>query len=193
MSHHVVTAADLLTQMISETERAKMVDFYDKIKALETECDNIIQDIFSELNETFVAPFDREDMRGLCDTLDDVMDLINSSAKRTILYRPKSIPNKAMHMAEIILEGAKAIDVAFGELKTINKKPAVALEQCDRLHTLEHEADDVYDDFVTDLFETEEDARELIKIKEIMSCMEEATDRANSVGKALKTFIVKYA
>jgi len=96
-------------------------------------------------------------------------------------------------MAEIILEGAKAINTAFLQLKTINKKPEVALEQCNKLHTLEHEGDDVYDNFVKDLFETEEDARELIKIKEIMSCMEETTDHANRVGKTLKTIIVKYA
>ncbi|MCM1034207.1 MAG: DUF47 family protein [Paludibacter sp.] len=193
MSQRIVEASDLFAQMISETEQTKQNDLYNKIKTIETECDVITQEIFTELNDTFVTPFDREDMHELCDTLDDVMDLINSSAKRTILYRPKNIPNKAMHMAEIILEGAKAINIAFGELKTINKKPAKALEECNKLHDLEHEGDDVYDNFVKDLFETEEDARELIKIKEIMSCMEEATDRANSVGKTLKTIIIKYA
>lgn len=193
VSQNIVEAADLFAQMISETDLARQNDLYAKIKALETACDDITQNIFVELNDTFVTPFDREDMHKLCDTVDDVMDLINSSAKRTMLYQPKSMPNKAMHMAEIILEGAKAINVAFKELRTINKKPQVALEQCSKLHTLEHEGDDVYDNFVKDLFENEEDARELIKIKEIMSCMEEATDRANSVGKTLKTIIVKYA
>ncbi len=193
VSQNIVEAADLFAQMISETDLARQNDLYAKIKALETACDDITQNIFVELNDTFVTPFDREDMHKLCDMVDDVMDLINSSAKRTMLYQPKSMPNKAMHMAEIILEGAKAINVAFKELRTINKKPQVALEQCSKLHTLEHEGDDVYDNFVKDLFENEEDARELIKIKEIMSCMEEATDRANSVGKTLKTIIVKYA
>lgn len=193
VSQNIVEAADLFAQMISETDLARQNDLYAKIKALETACDDITQNIFVELNDTFVTPFDREDMHKLCDTVDDVMDLINSSAKRTMLYQPKTMPNKAMHMAEIILEGAKAINIAFKELKTINKKPHIALEQCSKLHTLEHEGDDVYDNFVKDLFENEEDARELIKIKEIMSCMEEATDRANSVGKTLKTIIVKYA
>lgn len=193
MSGRIVDAANLFSEMISTTDADTQVEQYAAIKAIETECDNITLEIFEELNDTFVAPFDREDMHQLCDDLDDVMDYINSAAKRTILYKPKAMPNKAMHMAEIILEGAKAIEVAFGELKIINKKPAVALEQCTKLHDLEHEGDDVYDNFVKDLFEQEEDARELIKIKEIMQCMEEATDRANRVGKTLKTIIVKYA
>lgn len=193
MSGCLVAAADLFTELVSTTEHDVQVDLYTKIKAIETECDNIIAEIFESLNDTFVTPFDREDMHQLADDLDDVMDYINASAKRVILYQPRQMPNKAMHMAEIILEDAKAIDTACGELKNMRKQPTISLEQCSKLHDLEHEGDDVYDNFVQELFEIEIDAKELIKIKEIMACMEEATDRANHVGKTLKTIIVKYA
>ncbi len=193
MSGRIVAAADLLTELVSTTDRDKQVELYTKIKAYETECDNIIVEIFEELNDAFVSPFDREDMHQLCDDMDDVMDYINDSAKRMLLYKPREIPNKAMHMAEIILEGAKAIETACGELKTMNKQPTIALEQCAKLHDLEHEGDDVYDNFVKELFDTENDPKELIKIKEIMQSMEDATDRANHVGKTLRTIIVKYA
>lgn len=193
MSGCLVAAADLFTELVSTPEHDVQVDLYTKIKAIETECDNIIAEIFEALNDTFVTPFDREDMHQLADDLDDVMDYINASAKRVILYQPRQMPNKAMHMAEIILEDAKAIDTACGELKNMRKQPTISLEQCSKLHDLEHEGDDVYDNFVQELFEIEIDAKELIKIKEIMACMEEATDRANHVGKTLKTIIVKYA
>ena len=193
IGERAVQAAELFSQMICENDLAKRDDLNAKIKALETECDVIEVEIFDELNEAFVSPFDREDIHELCNMLDDVVDLINGSAKRTILYNPKTIPNKAMHMAEIILEGTKVIRTALYELKTINKKPQVALAQCKKLHDLEHEGDDVYDNFVKELFETETDPIELIKIKELMSEMEQATDKANSVGKTLQTIIVKYA
>ena len=193
IGERAVQAAELFSQMICENDLAKRDDLNAKIKALETECDVIEVEIFDELNEAIVSPFDREDIHELCNMLDDVVDLINGSAKRTILYNPKTIPNKAMHMAEIILEGTKAIRTALYELKTINKKPQVALAQCKKLHDLEHEGDDVYDNFVKELFETETDPIELIKIKELMSEMEQATDKANSVGKTLQTIIVKYA
>lgn len=193
MASRIVVGADLFTELVSTTEHDRQIELYTKIKAIETECDNIIVDIFETINDSFVTPFDREDMHQLCGDMDDVMDYINDSAKRLILYHPREIPNKAMHMAEIILEGAKAMEVACGELKTMNKQPTIALEQCAKLHDLEHEGDDVYDNFVKELFETENDPKELIKIKEIMQCMEEATDRANHVGKTLRTIIVKYA
>ncbi len=189
----MVEAADLFTQLISETERQKQEEIYPQIKAIETECDNIVIDIFNELNDAFVSPFDREDIHGLTNALDDVVDLITSSSKRILLYRPKQIPTKAMHMAEIILEGAKCVRVGMTELKTINKKPHLALEQCQRLHDLEHEGDEVYESFLQDLFENEKDAVELVKLKDLMQGMESATDKENSVGKALKTIIVKYA
>ena len=193
MASRIVVGADLFTELVSATEHDKQVELYTKIKTIETECDNIIIDIFEDINNAFVTPFDREDMHQLCSDLDDVMDYINDSAKRMILYHPRVIPNKAMHMAEIILEGTKAMEVACGELGVMNKQPTLALEQCSKLHDLEHEGDDVYDNFVKELFETESDPKELIKIKEIMQCMEEATDRANHVGKTLRTIIVKYA
>lgn len=193
IGERTVEVADMFTQIISETDKQKQEDLYHKIKAIETECDQIEVQIFDELNDAFVAPFDREDIHELCGALDDVVDLITSSAKRLIIYQPKQIPNKAMHMAEIILEGAKSIRIGMNELKTMNKKSEVALEQCAKLHDLEHEGDDVYDNFVKELFETEKDARELVKLKDLMQGMESATDKANSVGKILKTIIVKYA
>ena len=188
-----VEAADLFAILISETERQKQEEIYPKIKAIETECDQIVIQIFDELNDAFVAPFDREDIHELTGMLDDVVDLITSSAKRILLYRPKQIPTKAMHMAEIILEGAKCIRIGMSELKTMSKKPELALEQCQKLHDLEHEGDDVYESFLQEVFETEKDAVELIKLKDLMQGMESATDKANSVGKSLKTIIVKYA
>lgn len=193
MSAKIVMAADKFTTMVSSTSSEAIHLLYNEIKAIETECDHIVIHMFEQLNDTFVTPFDREDMHQLLDDLDDVMDYINASAKRMMLYAPKTMPNKAMLMCEIILEGAKAINEAFADLPILSKKPANALAQCAKLHDLEHEGDDVYDNFVKELFETESDVKELIKIKEIMQCMEEATDRANHVGKTLRTIIVKYA
>lgn len=193
MSERIVAGADLFTEFVAATNHDKQVELYTKIKGIETECDHIMITIYDELSNSFVAPFDREDIHQLCGDLDDVMDYINDSAKRILLYQPRIMPSKAMHMAEIILECAKTIDVAFGELKTMTKKPAIANEQCAKLHDLEHEGDDVYDNFVKELFESDIDPKELIKCKEIMQSLETATDCANHVGKTLQIIIAKYA
>jgi len=193
MADNVVEGAKLLTDMISqEDEKIKQEDTYDRIKELETDCDRITTDIFDILNDSFVTPLAKQDLHALFDSLDDVMDNINASAKRMMLYQPESMDNQTMHMAEIVIECAKAIRVAFGELGNIKRRPAKALEQCNRLHELEHEGDDVYGDYVEELFTSDTEAKEVIKMKEIMGSLESATDCANKVGKTLKAIIVKY-
>lgn len=193
MADHLVEAANMLTDMISlEDERFRQEDCYDHIKEIETTCDNLATSIFDSLSETRFTPFAQADMHELCDAMDDVMDFINSSAKRMMLYQPKNMSNSTMHMAEIVIECTKAIQLLMQELPNLKKRPARALELCQRLHDLEHEGDDVYGDFVQELFETEQDARELIKIKEIMAGLEKSTDCANKVGKTTKTIIAKY-
>ncbi|HQA87397.1 MAG TPA: DUF47 domain-containing protein, partial [Bacteroidales bacterium] len=86
-----------------------------------------------------------------------------------------------------------SIYIALKELKTMNKKPAVALEQTEKLHQFERKADEVYEQYIKHLFEVEQDSIELFKIKEIMQEFERTTDAANAVGKIIKTMIVKYA
>lgn len=193
MADKVVEGANLLTDMISqEDEKLKQEDTYDCIKEIETECDQITTRLFDALNEAWITPLPKADLHALADSLDDVMDNINASAKRMMLYHPETMNNQTMHMAEIVIECAKAIRDAFGELQNLKRRPARALELCNRLHELEHEGDDVYGDFVQELFESDTDAKEVIKIKEIMASLESATDCANKVGKTLKTIIVKY-
>ena len=67
------------------------------------------------------------------------------------------------------------------------------MEYCTKLHDLENEGDDIYEHYVTELFQNEKDAIEIIKLKEIMQYLEKTTDMANVVSKAVKNIIVKYA
>lgn len=193
MSAKMVEGADLFTEFVATDDHDRRVALYTKIKTIETECDHIVVDIYDAAGDSFVIPFDREDVHQLCGDMDDVMDYINDASKRILLYNPKQMPEKAIHMSEVILECVKAIDAVCGELQTMTKQPAMAREQAAKLHDLEHEGDDVYDNFVKELFESDIDAKELIKEKEIMQSMESATDMANHVGKTLMIIIAKYA
>ena len=192
MADNIVEGANLLTDMISmEDEKFKQEEIYNRIKVLETACDNISTDLFNALNTSLVTPLDRTDLHQLCDALDDVMDNIHASAKRMLIYQPKDMTATTMHMAEIVIECARSMRKSVGALYHFKKNPQVALDECARLHELEHEGDDVYGDYIEELFKSELDAKEVIKMKEIMGSLESATDCANKVGKTLKTIIVK--
>jgi lysyl-tRNA synthetase class II len=96
---------------------------------------------------------------------------------------------------ELMVNGKEAdyICKAMDELDTFRKNPATLREYCSKLHDIENQADDVYELFITKLFEEEKDCIEIIKIKEIMQILEKTTDSAEYVGKILRTLIVKYA
>lgn len=149
--------------------------------------------IFDELNSTFITPFDREDIHHLADRLDDVTDFINSCAKRIVLYNPKEMPKDAIELALLIKEGAICIGKAVDELDVLKKNSKKIKEYCKELHSIENKADDVYENFLINLFQNQKDAVEIIKLKEIMNELEKATDAAEYVGKIIKTIIVKYA
>ena len=145
------------------------------------------------MGKTFITPFDREDIHDLASTVDDVIDGINSCAKRITIYNPHPISDSGKELSKLLQQEAIYIGKAMDELETFRKKPAALREYCEKLHDIENQADDVYELFVKKLFEEEKDCVELIKIKEIMQELEKNTDTAERVGKILRNLIVKYA
>jgi uncharacterized protein Yka (UPF0111/DUF47 family) len=125
--------------------------------------------------------------------MDDVMDLINSCAKRIMLYRPKTMPEAAIRLAILVKESAGHLIQAVRELDTLKKRPEKIKEYCAQLGVVEKKADDVYEHFLIDLFENETNAIEVIKLKDILHELERATDAAEGVGKIIKTVIIKYS
>jgi len=186
-------ASDLMIEFIDKGTAENSEDFYNKIKTEERKGDALSNKIFDELNTTFITPFDREDIHHLATRMDDVTDFINSAAKRIFLYKPKQMPPGAKELAIIIKEGAVTLEKAINELDILKKSRKRVSEYCTELHVLENKADDIFNQFLINLFENQHDSVELIKQKEIMYELEKATDTTESVGKIIKTIIVKYA
>lgn len=189
----IMKASGLLMDFTKESDHIIHKEIYAEIKYLENKCDRLTDEIFDNLNSTFITPFDREDIHNLADKLDDVLDLITGSAKRVVLYKPKHLPAGIHQMAGLIHEAALCLQIAVKELEKVRKNPEVVKEQCDKLHIIENRADDVYEEFLINLFNEEKDAIELVKLKEITSMLERATDQAEDVASVMKTIIVKYA
>ena len=175
-----------LVESLQHDQPTERSEYYKKIKDLEREGDRLTHLIFDELGTTFITPFDREDIHDLASCMDDVIDGINSCAKRISIYNPRPISESGKELSRLIQEEAIYICKAMDELETFRKKPTLLREYCSKL-------DDVYEFFITKLFEEEKDCIELIKIKEIMHELEKTTDAAEHVGKILKSLIVKYA
>lgn len=193
MSTVMISASEIMIDFLKSYDHETANDYYLRIKEQEKKGDTLSTKVFDELNSTFITPFDREDIHELANKLDDVTDIINSCAKKIVLYNPKQMPGSAVELALVLNRCAKTISHAVDELNILKKTSKDIKVYCKKLDDLEHEADDVYEKFLIELFENEKNAIEVIKLKEIMSELEKATDVAEHVGKIIQTIIVKYA
>jgi uncharacterized protein len=193
MADVMIAASELMIECVMKGDHESATEYYFKIKEQEHKGDELSNKIFDELNSTFITPFDREDIHMLSNRLDDVTDFICGCAKKIMLYNPEEMPGAAESMARFINDGAKTIRKAVEELDVLKKDPKQIAIYCRELHDIENKADDVYDHFINDLFQSERRTIEIVKLKEIMGELEKATDAAESVGKIIKTIIVKYA
>lgn len=193
VSDILLETCDLIIVCVQAENHAAAKECFKLIKEKEREADKVSNQIFDALNETFITPFDREDINHLANRMDDVIDSINSCAKRIALYNPKHVPEAAVALAENLKESAVYISKAVEELDVLKKNTKKIKAYCNELHNLENKADEIYEHFLVDLFEKETDAIEVVKMKEILYELEKATDTMEHVGKIIKTIIVKYA
>ena len=178
------------------TLRALFQDYKDvpvsvqKIKDIEHKGDDMTHAVVIKLNQTFITPFDREDIHALASALDDVLDYINSAADRLLMYKITSTPNAALKLADVIVRQSDELSKAVSLLEKNQQK---VLEHCVEVNRLENEADAVARDAIGHLFQDEKDPIQLIKIKELLEVLETATDKAEDAANVLETVILKSA
>ena len=164
-------------------------DKADEIKEVEHQCDNLTHQIIQRLHRTFVTPLDREDIFELARSLDDVMDAIDATAALVRLYQIEHVRPDARVLAGII---SASVDQLVMALKALEKKAGVA-EPAVEINRLENEADRAHHAGVRRLFEEERDPVAIIKWKEILDFLEDATDRCEDVANVLEGVVVKHA
>ncbi|MGE4569377.1 MAG: DUF47 domain-containing protein [Bacteroidales bacterium] len=189
----LVNASALLRDLFVSENPEEIRNLCKLIKAEEVKGDKIAGKISKALNDTFITPFDREDIHELSDSLDDAIDAMNRSAQKVLLYAPKNQHAGSTRLSEIVYLGAVELQKAIHTLSTLRKNNSPLAAHCKEVKRLEEEADVVYETAIMNLFREESSVAELIKLKEIIQELEKSVNRLNTVAKVLKTLIVKYA
>ena len=163
-------------------------DKADEIKEVEHKCDFLTHEVIQRLNRTFVTPIDREDIHALARSLDDVMDAIDASAAVIRLYRLETVRFGARELAHIISVSTHQLRLALDALENHSGIITHAVE----INRLENEADRMHQQAVSRLFDDERDPLVVIKWKETLDFLEDATDRCEDVANVLEGVIVKH-
>ncbi|MFM2387272.1 MAG: hypothetical protein RL660_2029 [Bacteroidota bacterium] len=188
----VSTMGSKLNELVKTPEFADRQVLIDEISNLEHKNDETTHQIFMELGKNFITPFDREDIHYLASALDDIADYIYSSAKKINFYKVDPSETGFQKMGEIIEQGSHAVRDAVMELRNMKNIKKMS-ENLVRINSLENQGDDVYDMSIERLFETESDAKEVIKKREIYQVMEMVTDKCEDAANVIEGIIVKYA
>jgi len=166
---------------------ANMEPRLDQLQEIEHRGDEMTHGIITALNQTFITPFDREDIHRLTSSLDDVLDFVNAAGVRLRLYKIKTPPSIAAELAAMIVEQSEELAQGVSLLE----KNKLVLEHCVEVHRLENEADRLSRNAIADLFDNEKDPIHLIKIKELYEVLETATDKAEDAANVLETVALK--
>jgi predicted phosphate transport protein (TIGR00153 family) len=160
-----------------------------EVQAIEHRCDDFTHAIVERLNRTFVTPIDREDIHALADSLDDVMDAIDSAADSLSLYKIDKVRPEARQQAALISRSVEQVRLALGGLEARDGARAAVIET----KRLEHEADAVHRSAISRLFGEETDAIVIMKWKEIFDFLEDAVDRCDKVAVVIEGVVVKHS
>jgi uncharacterized protein Yka (UPF0111/DUF47 family) len=180
------TGARLLEEMLAPDH--PIWDKAEEIKEVEHKCDFLTHGIIERLNRTFVTPLDREDIHALARSLDDVMDAIDDSASLIRLYRLDRVRFGARELAKIITTSTEQVRLALLALEQ-NKG---VVEHAVEINRLENEADRAHQEAVMRLFGDEHDPIFVMKWKETLDFLEDATDRCEDVANVLEGVVVKH-
>lgn len=167
--------------------KSRLASAATQIAVLEHRGDEVIHEVFSRLNQTFITPIDPEDIQNIASALDNVLDGLEDTSHRLVSYHIDPIPPTMVTLAEIVSTCSKSLMAAMEALE----KNGRTVQHCIEINRLENEADRIGRSAVADLFNTEKDPIVLIKLKEVYEFLENTVDSCEDVADVLQNVAVK--
>ena len=188
MTSYIFDATRALSEMLNDKD-GNYEEHAKRIKLIEHACDELTHSISDRLNKSFITPFDREDIYLMSNALDDIVDLINSSARAMVMYDIHESTLHAKHFAQILQD----MSVQLHEVVSMLAKPNDLTRRLVEMHRLENEADDTYHNAIAELFRNGKDPLEVIRWKAVYEKLEAAVDRCENVANIIESVIIKNA
>jgi uncharacterized protein len=188
MAKNAHEGAKLLKQLLT-SDGVDEADIAQSVKSLEHRGDLMVHSLVVKLNKTFLVPIDREDIYLLATSIDSVLDLIESVARRKVMFKVRHMGEASVQISHILQRATAEIVAAVSLIKDAPR----VMEHCIEINRLEEESDHIYHEALAKLFQEEKDPIELIKRKELFECLETALDECEDVANVIESIVVKNA
>ncbi len=186
LAQHLVTGANLLSEMLG-ADRPARKEIGKRFAEAEHLADESAHQIMSRLNQTFVTPFDRDDIYMLAARLDDCMDFMEEAADLVVLYKVETLPPRVADVVQVLQRSAELTAEAMPRLRAMSDLQEYWVE----VNRLENQADKAHRKLLAQMFDEVGDPVLLMKLKEIVEKLEEAADAFERVANTVETIALK--
>jgi len=183
---HLVTGANLLAELLGADRPARKA-LAKKINEVEHLADEATHTIMRRLNQTFVTPFDRDDIYGLASALDDCMDYMEEAADLIVLYKLEELPVRVSDQVQVLQRAAELTAEAMPRLRSMDSLSEYWVE----VNRLENQADKSHRKLLAQMFDEITDPIQLMKLKEVVEKLEDAADAFEKVANMVETIALK--
>lgn len=192
-SEYIAQGSKLLRQMLLETDIERLQSLKAEIKACEKGGDNVLDEFHSTLFSTVLTPFQREDVHELAELMDDFMDRIDDCGNIIVTRRFIEVDEGLTTMAENIMFAAESLSNIINRLPYIsnNRKRREIGRLCHEIKTLEHDNDELYGNYISKLFQQNYSLTEIIKRKDMVQVLENATNSVKYISDKIRSIISK--
>ena len=166
-------------------------EYLTRASEIEHQADGVTHTIISELNRSFITPFDREDILELAHEMDDIVDLIENVMRNLQLYHISATHDALPKFSKLTVEASVSLDHLIQECFSHTKHTEKSNSYVIRLHELEDQGDVVFEQAISHLFSTEKDPISVIKWKDLLENMEEIMDKFQSISNTMESILVK--
>ena len=185
MADHLVDGAELLAAMLDpETDKKALAA---KMSDAEHAADEMTHKIVRRANQTFITPFDREDIYRLASSLDDVMDFMEETVDLVNLYELGQLPSDFAPQVEVLQHATRLTADAMPRLRTMKDLEEYWIE----INRLENQGDKSYRRIVANLFGGSYKSLEVMKLKDVVDSLEDAIDALETVANTVEQIAVK--
>ena len=159
----------------------------------ERAADRVTAEVNRLLHKTFITPIDREQIHGLINAMDDILDLLQDSSETMQLYDVRSIPDEVLRLGELSAKCCERVKHAVTLLPKLSEPHTAeaAIKACEEIDKLESDADRMMRAAMSKLFREQEDVRELIKLKAIYEQLESISDRCEDVANLIEGIVLE--
>jgi uncharacterized protein Yka (UPF0111/DUF47 family) len=142
------------------------------------------REVLIAIRRTFIAPFDRGDVKDLITSMDNTIDQMQKTAKTILLFDQRTFTPQQKEMAEAIVKSALLVQEAIPLLSEINSNAGRISRLTEQISLIEGQADDLHDIGLRDLYRANQPSNSMAFFVggEIYDHLEKVVDRFDDVA-----------